>query len=296
MPLYIEPRSKLTFEDIISVMSNHYENTALSFDADIGAGPYKGPYRARPLTWSYNGVKYLNERSIATQQTGWNFIAQIRMDKPAIISSVLWFAVDDSSTSPRFPVYGSSRDVSAAYAGQGTQMGSPAPLLKFDLQKAFWVQNMVANFVYSRWNDAYPFLQTKLAAVHKHFQTELERNDSELLAVYDANDMKKVIDHATSFSVNAGDWLHKEWLDVYGEIFARYRDFYIVEEDKDDPVCNCKVTESGYSDEWKARIVQDTHDHYKMDGSVGPDVTVASNNGGFDTKNRLRSRFSISRE
>merc|ERR1711937_141645 len=105
MGLYIEPHSKLTFENIMSVMSNHYENTALEFDQDVGAGPYKVPYRARPLEWSYNDVSYHNERAVATQQTGWNFIAQIRTDKPEPISSVLWFAVDDSSTSPRYPVY-----------------------------------------------------------------------------------------------------------------------------------------------------------------------------------------------
>ena len=89
MPLYIEPHSELSFENIMTVMSNHYEHTALSFNDDVGAGPYKAPYRARPLAWSYKDALYHNERAVGTQQTGWNFIAQIRLDKPAPISSIL---------------------------------------------------------------------------------------------------------------------------------------------------------------------------------------------------------------
>jgi dipeptidase len=272
MPLYIEPHSKLTFGNIMSVMSNHYEDTALQFDQDVGAGPYKSPYRARPLKWSYKGTSYHNERAVATQQTGWNFIAQIRMNKPAPISSILWFAVDDSSTSPRFPVYGCSRNVSFAYAGDGTQMGVPSPLLSFDLQKAFWVQNMVSNFVYTRWDDAFPFLQKKLASIHEHFKQEVEIIDKELMAVYDPNDFSWIINDATAFSVKAGDWMHREWMDFYGHIFARYRDFSVIEEDKEDPVCNCKVNENGFTDAWKEKVIQESGKHYQcLDDDNTPD-------------------------
>ncbi len=273
MPLYIEPHSELSFENIMTVMSNHYENTALSFDQDVGAGPCKAPYRSRPLTWSYKGVSFHNERAVATQQTGWNFIAQIRLDKPAPISSILWFAVDDSSTSPRFPVYGCSKEVSAAYGGKGTQDGVPSPLLKFDMQKAFWIQNMVANFAYSRWDDAFPYLQTKLASIHEYFKEELELIDDQLMELYDPDHSDSMVDKATSFSVQAGDWLQKEWLDFYGQLFARYRDYFIIEEDREDPICNCKVKASGFSDEWKARIVEETGEHYKcLDDNTVPDT------------------------
>ena len=275
MPLYIEPKEDISFENIMTVMFNHYENTALDFRNDIGGGTYKAPYRARPLAWSYDDKMYHNERAVATQQTGWNFIAQIRMDKPAPISSLLWFAVDDSLTSPRFPVYGCSRSVSEAYSGKGTQDGVPSPLLSFDIQKAFWVQNMVSNFVYSRWEDAYPYLQAKLAVVHEHFKEEVKLIDEQLMAVYDPNDLDWVIDHATAFSVKAGDYMHKEWMGFYGEIFARYRDFFTVEKDEDDPVCNCKVKESGFSDEWKEKIVHETGEHYEcLDDDTVPDMMV----------------------
>jgi len=272
MPLYIQPKNKLSMEQIMTVMSNHYEGTALSSNKDVGSGPYETPYRPRPLLWTYNDKHYHNERTVATQQTGWNFIAEIRLDKPFPLQSILWFAVDDSSTSPRFPVYGCSRDISQAYSGKGTQDGHPSPLLEFDMTKSFWVQNMVSNFVYSRWKDAYPFLQNKLALIHSNFQKEVKLIDQELMAVYDENDIQWVIDEATRFSVKAGDWLHTEWLTFYGQLFARYRDFFVIEEDLNDPICNCKVKEGGFSDGWKDKIVTETGDHYEcLDSNSVPD-------------------------
>ena len=84
---------------------------------------------------------------------------------PPELSALVWFATDDSSTSPRIPVYGSNRQVAEPYAGKGTQDGVAAPLLQFDTNKAFWVQNMVSNFCYFRWQDAYPVVREKIDKV-----------------------------------------------------------------------------------------------------------------------------------
>lgn len=275
MPLWIKPKKDISLNDIRNVMSNHYEGTALADGDDVGAGMYSTPYRSRPLTWSYDNVSYHNERTVATQQTGWNFIAQIRLDMPAPLASILWFAVDDSSTSPRFPVYGCSTAVSDAYAGKGTQDGVPSPLLKFDLSKAFWVQNMVSNLVYSRWSQAYPLLREKLQIIHDSFQDEVHYLDEQMLAAYDNGDANEVLKLATAFSVGSGDRLHREWMDYYGEIFARLRDYFVIEEDATDPICNCKVKEVGIPDEWKRRIVEETGSKYECigDDSV-PDLAA----------------------
>mmetsp|Transcript_487 Transcript_487/g.833 ORF Transcript_487/g.833 Transcript_487/m.833 type:complete len:641 (+) Transcript_487:103-2025(+) len=277
MPLWIKPKDKLSLEDVRAAMANHYEGTAMAFDYDVGAGIYNSPYRPRPLTWKYQDVSYHNERAVATQQTGWNFVAQIRLNMPRSVASVLWFAVDDSSTSPRFPVYGCSTAVSDAYYGKGTQDGVPAPLLKFDLSKAFWVQNMVSNLVYTRWSDSYPIVREKIDMIQKSFEDELYFLDEQILAHYDhgGKNVEEILRLATSFSVQAGDRLHKEWMMFYGELFARFRDFYTVEKDPSDPVCNCKVKEHEISDDWKERIVKETGDKYQCndDDSVS-DISV----------------------
>ena len=138
MPLFIEPYKKLSVSDVMDLMNSHYEGTELDASKDVGAGIFGDVHRPRPLLWEYQGKKYFNERTIATQQTGWNFVAQIRPSMPRELAALIWFAVDDSSTSPRVPVYTSSTMVAPPYAGKGTQDGVPGPMLKLDMKKAFW--------------------------------------------------------------------------------------------------------------------------------------------------------------
>jgi dipeptidase len=123
MPLWIKPYKPLMLQDLMSLMYSHYEGTELDSSVDVGSGLYSAPYRPRPLEWESRGKKYHNERSVATKQTGWNFIAQIRSWMPPELSALMWFGVDDSSMSPRVPVYGSSTSVSQAYGGKGAQDG-----------------------------------------------------------------------------------------------------------------------------------------------------------------------------
>lgn len=138
MPLFVKPYKKLSLVDVMDLMTSHYEGTELDATVDVGGGIFGSPHRPRPLTWKYQGNQYFNERTLATERTGWNFVAQIRPEMPRELAAVVWFAVDDSSTSPRFPFYASSTDVAEPYAGKGTQDGVPGPMLTLDMKKAFW--------------------------------------------------------------------------------------------------------------------------------------------------------------
>jgi len=286
MPLWVQPTNKLSFDDVVQAMSSHYENTALASDADPTAGPNAVPYRPRPLVWTHNDKTYHNERTVGTHQTAWNFIAQIRLHAPIPqLSSLLWFAVDDSSTSPRIPVFGCSTRVSKAYGGVGVQDGVPSSILKFDLGKAFWVQNMVSNFVYSRWREAYPVLREELTVVQGDFERQVEEMDLKLMSLY--NDYSEeeeedgltevMVALATDFSVSAGDKMHAHWLEFYGVLFARFRDFFDITPDTDDPICNCRVKETGFTEEWKEVIVKETGSRYEcLDDSSVPDEDVVA--------------------
>jgi dipeptidase len=104
MPLYIRPKHKLTKEDVMHLMTSHYENTVMDASQDVGSGLFASPYRPRPLVWSLededksrndgntllrskerpssSATQYHNERSIATAKTGWSFVAEIRPHMP----------------------------------------------------------------------------------------------------------------------------------------------------------------------------------------------------------------------
>ena len=156
MPLYVFPPEKLSLTSVMASMRSHYEGTYFDMTGqtfnDVGAEDASMPIRSHPLTWENSqGEEYFHERPIATPQTGWNFVAQSRSWMPAPLASVLWFGVDDSSTTVRFPIHGGATRVPSAFAGAGTQDGFTAPLLTFNWQSAFTVFNVVANFAYNRW-------------------------------------------------------------------------------------------------------------------------------------------------
>ena len=121
------------------------------------------------------------------------------------------------------------------------------------------------------------------------FDEEIKYIDEQLLAEYDAKNEDEMVKLATSFSVRSGDRLHKEWFQFYGELFARLRDFYLIEEDQDDPICNCKVGEAGFSEEWAQKIVDETADKYKcVDDDSVPDMSAVALRGFEDHSKRQR--------
>lgn len=264
MPLFIKPYKKFSVFDVMNLMNSHYEGTELDASKDVGAGMWADPHRNRPLTWEYDGKTYFNERPVGIERTGWNFVAQIRTNMPPELSVLIWFACDDSSTSPRVPVYASSTKVAAPYAGKGVQDGVPAPMLKLDLTKAFWVQNMVSNFVYWRWSDAYPMLRQKIDLLHFAFVEQVQKTDTAALTLYKEVGPESAVDFVTDFSVKAAEDLHEKWMDVYGEMFARFRDFSTIVPDEENASCGCVVQEPGIAEEAKRRIVLETGTHYEV--------------------------------
>jgi dipeptidase len=144
MPIWIKPKDKVSLEVVIERMASHYEGTTLEYGFDVGGGLYSAPYRPKPNSWTYDGHTYVNERSIAVEKTALCFISVIRSWMPPPLKTIVWFGVDDSSTSPRYPVYACSTVVSSNYIGLGPQDGETSPMMKFDWDQAFWVQNLVS--------------------------------------------------------------------------------------------------------------------------------------------------------
>ena len=127
--------------------ATHYEDTALDMTNDLGAGPYKLPYRWRPMRWEVDGQRYFHERAVSTQQTGFSFVAQMRDWLPDAIGGILWFGVDDTYSTVYFPAYAGITEAPHAFR-EGT--GS---YHEVDYEAAFWAFNRVANFAYLRYSD-----------------------------------------------------------------------------------------------------------------------------------------------
>ena len=93
MPLWVMPNKKVSVLDMMDFMRDHLEGTELDMSQDVGAGPFHCPYRWRPMDWEVDGVTYVHERTTATQQTGFSFVAHSRGYNPC---GIIWFGVDDT--------------------------------------------------------------------------------------------------------------------------------------------------------------------------------------------------------
>lgn len=178
---------------------------------------------------------------------------------------MIWFGVDDSGTTVRFPIYGSATRVPAAFAGKGAQDGVVAPMMEFDLQSAFYVFNLLANFAYNRWDLMSTEIQRKIQNLEDSYQSQVRALESE---IFDA-DEKSIIERVTSFSEEIGNQLVKDWLRYFGELFVKYRDGYIITKDENNKACGCNPAAANVPEDWRDRIVQDTKDHYY---DLGQDV------------------------
>jgi dipeptidase len=217
MPLYIKPDNKVSFEDVAKMMRDHYEGTDMDMTTDIGAGAFGLPYRWRPMTWEVDGEKFVHERAIATQQTGFWFVAESRKNMPRALSGILWFAADDAATSCLTPIYSCSKRVPEEYAvGNGD-------LLTYSDNAAFWVFNRVTNFAYLR----YDLVSQDIINLQKELETKyvemVELIDQHAKKLYSEN-ISKSIEFVTDFSVNTAASTIKRWKELDRYLLVKYID------------------------------------------------------------------------
>lgn len=264
LPLYIYPDRPVSFDDVMSAMGDHYENTPFDMTNDPGAGPYLSPYRPRPLAWKYNEQTYFNERPVGTQQSSFSFISQMRSSLPNPIGGILWFANDDAHTSPYTPVYCCVREVPSCYT---LKYGNA---VKFSLKSAFWVQNWVSNMVYPRYSQVYPDVKRVIDELHqKHFRAQ---NNIETTAqdLYKTNP-ENTIAFLTKYSNRMAEEMMTRWVELGWYLVVKHNDmvekvdtpdgsFEVASEGAD--TINAKVKNVGYPQKTRKNIVDLTKDKY----------------------------------
>lgn len=258
MPLYIKPNRKISNYDLMNFMRDHLEGTELDMSKDAGAGPFGLPYRWRPLTWEVDGNTYCNERTTATQQTGFSFIAESRNGMPDIIGGILWFGVDDAASTVYVPMYCGIERVPESYAvGNGD-------LLTYSESSAFWAFNFVSNFAYLRYNLMIQDIRKKQGALEQGFIKKVNSIDEKALALYQ-EDPQQARDFLTNFSVSAGNHTVAVWKDLGHYLLVKYMDGNIKKE-KNGQFERTKTgypvgpDQPGYSEEWMKEVVKDTGD------------------------------------
>lgn len=263
MPLWIKPDSLLSLKDVMNLMRDHYEGTALDMNKDLGGGPFRAPYRWRPMEWKVDSVKYVHERAISTQQTGFSFIAQCRSNLPNPIGGILWFGVDDTYLTCYMPIYCGIKQVPTCLkVGDGD-------MLTWSDNSAFWTFNQVSNFCYSRYSDMIVDLQKVQSQLENKFFTYAPLIDQGALTLWNKGEKDLACQFLTEYSVNQVENTVKRWKELGHYLLIKYKDGNIMREKNG----QFERNESGklpvsplqplYPDWWYRKIIENNKEHLK---------------------------------
>ena len=262
LPLWVKPDNLLTISDVMKIMRDHFEGTPLDMTTDVGAGPYKLPYRWRPLTWKVDSVEFCNERATSTQQTGFSFIAQSRSTMPDPIGGILWFGVDDTYSTCYVPMYCGMTKVPHSYeVGNGD-------MLTYSETSAFWTFNMVANLTYLR----YDTMITDVIKVQKELESSYLKLvpviDQAALSLWHGGNQQLARDFITNFSVNTANNTVDRWRELGHFLLVKYKDGNIMKEkngkfERTETGFAPMPDQPGYPESWRKSVVVQTGDKLK---------------------------------
>jgi dipeptidase len=262
MPLWIKPDKKVSYRDVQKIMRDHFEGTPLDMTADVGAGSYGCPYRWRPLTWDVDGETFFNERAIATQQTGFSFVSQIRSNVPAPLKGILWFGLDDAATSVYFPVYGGTTSIpECVKVGNGD-------MLTYSSTSAFWLFNRVANNAYTRYNAMIEDILPVQKKLEDQYSEAVKKADAEGAKLF-AKSPKKAVKFINTFVNEQASVMMNDWKGLEEFLLVKYIDGNTKQEEGGKFLRNphglpASPKHPGYSPEFYRYIKESTGDKLKM--------------------------------
>jgi dipeptidase len=201
------------------------------------------------MTWKVDGKQYCHERTVATQQTGFSFVAQCRNWLPNEIGGILWFSVDDAATSVYFPMYSSATRMPKSFKAYEKN-----DMMSFSGRHAFWVFSQVTNYAYTRYNLIQPEIRKKQKALENKYLAYTKMTDAAALSMLKEN-REMTIDYLTDFSCNTGNNLTKEWKQLYKYLFAKYMDGNVKTFNPNQ--MNPDMVQPGYSKKFLKTIVKD---------------------------------------
>ena len=262
MPLFVKPSRKLSVKDIADVMRDHYEGTPMDMRVDIGAGGNACPYRWRPMNFKVDGKTYVNERAIATQQTGFWFVGQARGWLPDEIGALIWFGCDDAATSYLTPIYVNTKKVPECLReGNGD-------LLHYSSTAQFWINNRVTNACYRMYDAMEPVVRAEVDAYENRMMTEVSEFDKQMLRLYGKGSRlaaRRVQKKLTKFSVDNAQKQFAHWVELEEMLTVKFIDGNVKAQSADGAFLHSQysagipdgLTQPGYTDRWKAAVARD---------------------------------------
>ena len=260
MPLYFKPKYPISLQDMQRGMRDHYEGTVFDITDDLGAGPFKMPYRVSPLSCEVDGKEYFNERPISTFQTAFTFVAQLRSFMPDECGGVMWFGTDDANMVVYTPVYCCATAIPDCYAE------CYADPVEFSWKSSFWVFNWVSNMIYPKYSmviDDMRAVQGELE--NRIYEQSLELEAEAMLAIKESP--KYAVKMLTEFTCNSAEQALAEWKKFGEKVIVKYNDFVVKKEvngrvQRSNTGLVGEITRPGYPKEFWKKVAEETGDRY----------------------------------
>ena len=262
MPLFVKPARKITVKDVADVMRDHYEGTPMDMTTDIGAGGNGLPYRWRPMNFTVDGRTYLNERAIATQQTGFWFVAQARPNLPDEVGALIWFGTDDAATSYLTPIYANlTRVPECLREGNGD-------MLHYSPTAQFWLCNRVANACYKMYDRMAPVARAAADRFERfQLETGVPEMDAKLAKLVERGRIRKARRLMTKYSVETAQKQFADWKALEELLLVKFIDGNIKAQEADGSFSHTEygiglpkgLQYGGYNQIWKDAVARDPH-------------------------------------
>lgn len=253
MPLWIKTEKKLSVQDMKNFMRDQFEGTELDITKGFGAGQYGSKLRLSPLSFKLDGEEYYHERPIATQQTGFSFVAQMRNWLPPYIGGILWFGVDDAASSVYVPMYCGINSVPECFS---INNGS---LLEYAPTSAFWIFNQVSNFAYPRYSLVMPDIKKVQKHWDENFQTMVPIIDRTVIGLPEvkSREFLTTFSHTQALSVTyawkkLGEFLLVKHLDG---VIKKEENGQFLQTEKHLPL---EIIRPGYPEEYLRELIKET--------------------------------------
>ena len=214
MPLYIKPNHKVSAQELKNCMRDQYEGTPLDITQGPDAGPWNSKLRYGSLGFKLDSVQYWFERPIATQQTAWSFVAQMRGYESAKAGGIFWFGVDDAASTVYVPMYSTITEVPECFKEGNGDMYNYSPT------SAWWTYNIVANWAYTKYSAMMPDIKKVQSAWEDKFNAQVEVIDAQVAEM----DQEKAIEFLTKYSCAQAQESTAAWKDLGIYLFVKYLD------------------------------------------------------------------------
>ena len=214
MPLYIQPNHKVSAQELKDCMRDQYEGTPLDITQGPDAGPWNSKLRYGSLGFQLDSVQYWFERPIATQQTAWSFVAQMRGYEAAKAGGILWFGVDDAASTIYVPMYSTINEVPECFKEGNGDMYNYSPT------SAWWTYNIVANWAYTKYSAMMPDIKKVQSAWEDKFNSQVEAIDAQVANM----DATQAAAFLTKYSVSQAQESTAAWKDLGIYLFVKFLD------------------------------------------------------------------------